>query len=81
MSEIAFIIVLYIGVYGAAPNVICYVFGGGKVKRFIFTLFICAQTVTKLFCSCSLSLQLIEPLNYFETHYWRFRQTYFFENN
>ena len=27
------------------------------------------------------SLRLIEPLNYFETHYWRFRQTYFFENN
>ena len=26
-------------------------------------------------------LRLIEPLNYFETHYWRFRQTYFFENN
>ena len=26
-------------------------------------------------------LKLIEPLNYFETHYWRFRQTYFFENN
>ena len=24
------------------------------------------------------SLRLIEPLNYFETHYWRFRQTYFF---
>ena len=27
------------------------------------------------------TLRLIEPLNYFETHYWRFRQTYFFENN
>ena len=26
-------------------------------------------------------LRLIESLNYFETHYWRFRQTYFFENN
>ena len=26
-------------------------------------------------------LRLIEPLNYFETRYWRFRQTYFFENN
>ena len=26
-------------------------------------------------------LKLIEPLNYFETHYWRFCQTYFFENN
>ena len=23
-------------------------------------------------------LRLIEPLKYFETHYWRFRQTYFF---
>ena len=27
------------------------------------------------------TLRLIEPLNYFETHYWRFRQTYFFKNN
>ena len=26
-------------------------------------------------------LRLIEPLNYFGTHYWRFRQTYFFEKN
>ena len=26
-------------------------------------------------------LRLIEPLNYFETHYWQFRQTYYFENN
>ena len=24
------------------------------------------------------TLRLIEPLNYFEIHYWRFRQTYFF---
>ena len=24
------------------------------------------------------ALRLIEPLNYFETHYWRFRQTYCF---
>ena len=26
------------------------------------------------------ALRLIEPLNFSETHYWRFRQTYYFEN-
>ena len=26
-------------------------------------------------------LRLIEPLIFFETHYWRFHQTYVFENN
>ena len=34
-----------------------------------------------LYTQFSFSFRLIEPLNYFETHYWRFRQTYFFENN
>ena len=35
----------------------------------------------KFFLMKIFNLRLIEPLNYFETHYWRFRQTYFFENN
>ena len=29
----------------------------------------------------TIPLRLIEPLKYFETNYWRFRQTYFFENH
>ena len=34
---------------------------------------------TQTYFACNRSLRLIEPLHYFETHYWRFRQTYFFE--
>ena len=39
------------------------------------------ESESELFINWLFSLRLTEPLNYFETHYWRFRQTYFFENN
>ena len=52
----------------------------GKIKWFFFLIYsgnllIIPYQLTKF---QGPSLRLIEPLNYFETHYWRFRQTYFF---
>ena len=50
-----------------------------SVKRrnriYVCCFFIKGERNFKAYCS----LRLIELLNYFETHYWRFRQTYFFE--
>ena len=39
------------------------------------------RNVIKILLPLINDLRLNEPLNYFETHFWRFRQTYFFEKN